>query len=623
MCGVAGVINLDNRLVEPADLRRMTDSIQHRGPDGEGHWQEDNVGIGHRRLSIIDLSDSGSQPMVSLDGRYVLSYNGELYNFKELRGELVGLGRKFRGGSDTEVVLNALAEWGTSALLKFNGMFALALWDRSQKRMLLARDRYGVKPIYYSVEENRFSFASEQKAITALPGFKKTLNQEALLEYFTFQNIFTDMTFVQGVKILPAGTYGVFQHGHRNFEISKYWDFHFQEPDNALSESEYLDELEGLLEKAVRRQLVSDVEVGSYLSGGIDSGTIAGIAAHDTPDLKTFTIGFDLDSASGLELAFDERQKAEALSGVFKTEHYERVLKSGDMVSALPTLAYHLEEPRVGQSYPNFYAAQLASKFVKVVLSGTGGDELFGGYPWRYFKSENKMSFDQFVDEYYVYWQRLVSNSELKQLFAPIWGNVKDISTRDIFAKVLYGHPGEYARPQDFLHHSMYLEAKTFLHGILAVEDKLSMAHGLETRVPFLDNDLVEFAMKLPASLKLSNLLSTVQIDENLIGKKSEGHLAQNKEGKRLLRLAAGKFLPEVAASERKQGFSGPDASWFRGESIEFLKSKVFDPNSNLLQVFDKSKLRSLTEEHLSGKKNRRLLIWSFLNVEQTLVEFR
>jgi asparagine synthase (glutamine-hydrolysing) len=622
VCGVAGVINSDGRPVELSDLRRMTDSIQHRGPDGEGHWQEDSVGLGHRRLSIIDLTDSGSQPMVSQDGRHVLSYNGEIYNFKELRAELVGLGRKFRGESDTEVVLNALAEWGTGALLKFNGMFALALWDRSQKTMLLARDRYGVKPLYYSMEGNRFSFASEQKAITALPGFKKTLNQEALLEYFTFQNIFTDMTFVQGVKILPAGAYGVFQHGHKNFEISKYWDFDFQEPENALSEHEYLEELGDLLGRAVRRQLVSDVEVGSYLSGGIDSGTITGIASHNTPDLKTFTIGFDLNSASGLELAFDERQKAEALSGVFKTEHYERVLKSGDMASALPILSYHLEEPRVGQSYPNFYAAKLASRFVKVVLSGTGGDELFGGYPWRYFVSESKMSFDQFVDEYYVYWQRLVSNSELKQLFAPIWGNVKDISTRDIFKSVLSGHPGGYEKPQDFLHHSMYLEAKTFLHGLLVVEDKLSMAHGLESRVPFLDNDLVEFAMKVPAHLKVKRLLSEVKIDENLIGNKSDGFTAQHKDGKAILRRVASSFLPEIAANSVKQGFSGPDASWFKGESIQFLKSKILDKNSALLQVFDKSKLHGLTEEHLSGARNRRLLIWSFLNLEQLLGEF-
>jgi asparagine synthase (glutamine-hydrolysing) len=622
VCGVAGVINFDGRPVELAELLRMTGSIQHRGPDADGHWQEGNVGLGHRRLSIIDLTDSGSQPMVSHDGRFVLSYNGEVYNFKELRRELVGLGRKFRGESDTEVVLNALVEWGPEGLLKFNGMFALALWDRGQKKLILARDRYGVKPIYYSLEANRFSYGSEQKAITALQGFKKNLNQEALIEYFTFQNIFTDNTFVQGIKILPAGTYGVFQEDLGKFEVCKYWDFQFREPDHALDERNYIEELQRLLEQAVKRQLVSDVEVGCYLSGGIDSGTIASIASRTNSNIKTFTIGFDLNSASGLELAFDERDKAEALSGVFKTEHYERVLKSGDLASSLPSLVHHLEEPRVGQSYPNFYAAKLASNFVKVVLSGAGGDELFGGYPWRYFRSEVKMTFDQFADAYYLYWQRLVSNSELMKMCAPIWEEVKHVSTRDIFAKVLSGHPGEYQRPSDFINHSLYLESKTFLHGLLLVEDKLSMAHGLESRVPFLDNDLVSFAMNIPVALKTRREFTDFRVDENVFGKKSELFSEKALGGKEILRMAATKFLPQTAVMARKQGFSGPDASWFRGESLDYLKSTVLDSNSGLWGVLDQKQVETLVGEHLSGEKNRRLLIWSLLNVEQLLRDF-
>lgn len=619
MCGVAGVINLDGRLVEIADLRRMTSAIQHRGPDGEGHWQEDNVGLGHRRLSIIDLTDSGSQPMVSHDGRYVLSYNGEIYNYKKLRSELVGLGRKFRGESDTEVVLNSLSQWGPEALAKFNGMFALALWDRVEKQMLLARDRYGVKPLYYSLEANRLSFASEQKAMTTLPSFRKTLNQEALLEYFTFQNIFTDNTLVQEIKILPAGTYGTFHDNTRNWNIQKYWDFQFQEPNQSLNEGDYVEELQRLLEQAVNRQLVSDVEVGSYLSSGIDSGTVASIASRKIPNLKTFTIGFDLNSVSGLEVAFDERGKAEALSGALKTEHYERVLKAGDLESSLPALTLHLEEPRVGQSYPNFYAANLASKFVKVVLSGTGGDELFGGYPWRYFRGSEPRKFNQFVDEYYLYWQRLLSNSELKQLFAPIWDSVKHVSTRDIFGAVLSGHSGEYQKEEDFINHSLYLEAKTFLHGLLVVEDKLSMAHGLESRVPFLDNDLVDFAMRVPVSLKTKNLLITGRLDENIIGNKPQAFTERNRDGKHVLRLASAKFLPGTSSKEPKQGFSGPDASWFRGESIDFLRSKVLAKGSSLFQVFNEAKIHTLVEEHLSGARNRRLFIWSLLNFEQVL----
>jgi asparagine synthase (glutamine-hydrolysing) len=600
----------------------MTDSIQHRGPDGEGQWREDNVGLGHRRLSIIDLTDSGSQPMVSHDGRYVLSYNGEIYNFKELRVELAGLGRKFRGESDTEVVLNALAEWGTNALLKFNGMFALALWDRIQKKMLIARDRYGVKPIYYSLEANRFSFGSEQKAITALPGFKKTLNQQALLEYFTFQNIFTDNTLAQGVKLLPAGTYGVFQDNLNSLKINKYWDFHFQEPKHPLDERDYLGELQRLLEQAVQRQLVCDVEIGSYLSGGIDSGTIASIASRSIPRLKTFTIGFDLNSASGLELAFDEREKSEALSGLFKTEHYERVLGAGDLASSISSLVYYLEEPRLGQSYPNFYAAKLASNFVKVVLSGAGGDELFGGYPWRYFKADGKKTFDQFVDEYYIHWQRLVSNSELKQLFAPIWANVSDVSTRDIFADILTNHAGEYEKPEDFINHSLYLESKTFLHGLLIVEDKLSMAQGLETRVPFLDNDLVDFALRLPANLKTRLDHDIYRPDENALGKKAALDPSGHSEGKKLLRSASKKYLPETTALSKKQGFSAPDASWFRGESLDFVASKLSEPSARIYSFLNPETVRKIIEDHTSGHRNRRLAIWSLLSVEEVLSGF-
>ena len=622
MCGVAGVINLDGRLVEPADLRRMTDSIEHRGPDGEGHWQEDNVGLGHRRLSIIDLTDSGSQPMVSRDGRYVLSYNGEIYNYKKLRSELVGLGRKFRGESDTEVVLNSLSQWGPEALAKFNGMFALALWDRMEKQMLLARDRYGVKPLYYSLEANRLSFASEQKAMTTLPSFRKTLNQEGLLEYFTFQNIFTDNTLVKGIKILPAGKYGIFHVNTRNWNIREYWDFHFQEPDQSCNEGDYVEELQRLLEQAVNRQLISDVEVGSYLSGGIDSGTIASIASKNIPNLKTFTIGFDLHSASGLELAFDERQKSEELSGIFKTEHYERVLKAGDLASSMPLLTHHLEEPRVGQSYPNFYAAKLASKFVKVVLSGAGGDELFGGYPWRYFKADGKRTFDEFVDEYYLYWQRLVSNSELKRLFAPIWANVGDIRTRDIFADILSGHAGDYQKPQDFINHSLYLESKTFLHGLLVVEDKLSMAQGIETRVPFLDNDLVDFASKLPVDLKVKLGPEFARRDENSIAKKTEINEQRHAESKILLRRASMKFIPETNTRAKKQGFSAPDSSWFRGESLDFVQSKLFDTSARIYSFLSPETVRGIVEDHTSGRQNRRLAIWSLLSVEEVLSSF-
>jgi asparagine synthase (glutamine-hydrolysing) len=621
MCGITGLINLDGAPVSPEALRRMTDAVAHRGPDGEGHWIEGNVGIGHRRLAIIDLSPAGHQPMASADHRYLLSYNGEVYNFRELRAELEAKGYWFRSKTDSEVVLNALAEWGVEALNRFNGMFALALWDRRERRLLLARDRYGIKPLYVSHAGGRFAFGSEQKAIMALPGFSATVDRKALLEYFTFQNIFTDRTLIEGVELLPAGHYATLSLAAERPELERtqYWDFDFREPERPASEEEYREELDRLFRQAVTRQLVTDVELGSYLSGGMDSGSITSVAAGSFPYLKTFTCGFDLSSASGIELAFDERAKAEAMSYHFKTEHYEMVLKAGDMERAMEKLAWHLEEPRVGQSYPNYYAAQLASKFVKVVLSGAGGDELFGGYPWRYYRAIVNDSFEDYVDKYYGFWQRLVGDGDLRQMFAPIRSDVEDVRTRDIFRDVFRHHEDALDNPEGYINHSLYFEAKTFLHGLLVVEDKLSMAHGLESRVPFLDNDLVDFAMRVPVRLKLNNLAEVTRLNENEAGDKPARFFQKTRDGKQILRDVMGRFIPEDVTKAEKQGFSAPDASWFKGESIDFVRGTLINNNARIYDYLDAGTVHRLLNEHLSGANNRRLLIWSLLNVEQFL----
>lgn len=619
MCGITGLINLNGDPVSPVLLKRMTDSIAHRGPDGEGQWIEGNVGIGHRRLSIIDLSPAGHQPMISADYRYVLSYNGEIYNYRELRTNLESEGFWFRSNTDSEVVLYALAQWGTDALLKFNGMFALALWDRKEKTLILARDRYGIKPLYYSSQGNIFAFGSEQKAITAQSYFRRKLNNPALLEYFTFQNLFTDQTLLQDLFIVPAGHFLTLRTTTGSHPaLHCYWDYRFREPDQPKSKHEYLEELNRLFKQAVNRQLVSDVELGAYLSGGMDSGSITAIASQSFPNLKSFTCGFDLTSASGIELTFDERAKAEAMSATFKTEHYEMVLKAGDMERSLPTVVSHLEEPRVGQSYPNYYAAKLTSKFVKVVLSGSGGDELFGGYPWRYYRAVNCQNFDQYIDQYYLYWQRLVDNRILKNIFAPVWGEVSHVWTRDIFRDVFATHNIELKRPEDYINHSLYFEAKTFLHGLFLVEDKLSMAHGLETRVPFMDNDLVDFAMTCPVGMKLNNLAEVLLINENEPSKQST-YFQKTRDGKQILRDVMARHIPMEILEAEKQGFSSPDASWFRGENIDFVKRRLVDGNSPIYDVLDRTAVVPLIDEHLTGKQNRRLLIWSLLNIDEYL----
>lgn len=621
MCGIAGIVNLSGESISPVSLKAMTDAIAHRGPDGEGQWIEANIGLGHRRLAIIDLSPAGHQPMMTNDNRYVFSYNGEIYNFKELRIELEAAGFQFKSHTDTEVVMYALMHWGDKALNRLNGMFAFALWDRKEKVLMLARDRYGIKPLYFAQQGQLMAFGSEQKAITAISSFQKNLDKEALLEYFTFQNIFTDKTLLQDIKLLPAGHYAKIEFNKKKpkLELTQYWDFDFREPSTKSDDEEYREELERLFTQAVQRQLVTDVELGCYLSGGMDSGSIAAIAAKSYPYMKTFTCGFDLNSASGIELGFDERSKAEYMSYHFKTEHYEMVLKAGDMERVLPKLAWHLEEPRVGQSYPNYYAAKLASKFVKVVMSGAGGDELFGGYPWRYYRAVVNDDFEHYIDKYYQFWQRLIPNSQIKQVFSPIWDDVQHVWTRDIFRDVFKHHSDNLYTPEDYINHSLYFEAKTFLHGLLVVEDKLSMAHGLETRVPFLDNDLVDFAMRCPVHLKLNNLSNVVRLNENEAGSKTDRYFEKTKDGKQILRDVMKKFIPADISKAEKQGFSAPDASWFKGESIEFIRRKFFYSDAALYDFLDKKNLQLLIKQHLDGSENKRLLIWSLLNLEEML----
>jgi asparagine synthase (glutamine-hydrolysing) len=618
MCGIAGIFNLNGEPVSPVSLRRMTDAIKHRGPDSEGFYVDSFVGLGHRRLAIIDLSRAGHQPMIAEDKAFAITYNGEIYNFQDLKAELENLGHKFRSRTDTEVVLHAYVQWGVECLKRFNGMFAFVIWDRTRQELFIARDRYGIKPLYYTFDGPVFLFGSEQKAILTYPEIPKKLDLEALLEYFTFQNIFTDRTLLKGVKMFPAGHWARLALGHLTdaLELNPYWDFNFKEPDLPAEEEEYTEELDHLFCRAVKRQLVSDVELGSYLSGGMDTGSITSIAARQLPYIKTFTCGFDLHSASGLELAFDEREKAELMSYLFRTEHYDMVLKAGDMERILPKLAWHLEEPRVGQSYPNFYAAQLASKFVKVILSGTGGDELFGGYPWRYYRAVVNDNFEHYVDKYYIYWQRLIPNKAIKEVFAPVWEEVKHVWTRDIFRDVFTRRLSSLERPEDYINHSLYFEAKTFLHGLLVVEDKLSMAHGLETRVPFLDNDLVDFAVQLPIRMKLHNLAEVIRLNENEPAPKTTKYFQRTRDGKLILRRVMEKYIPVEVTRAEKQGFSAPDASWFKGDSIDYVRHLLYDDRARIYEILDRDAVLKLVDEHLEGKQNRRLFIWSLLNVE-------
>lgn len=617
MCGIVGIFHRDGEPASPVLLRAMTNLIAHRGPDGEGQFCDGPVGLGHRRLSILDLSDAAKQPMTTRDGRYVITFNGEIYNYRELQANLRAQGHTFTSTGDAEVLLAAFAHWGLNALHKLNGMFAFAVWDRGTRKLTIARDRFGVKPLYYTGVGDAFLFASEIKAFRGFANFTTRLDVAGLAEYLTFQNFFADRTLFRDVRLLPAGCYAEISLGDQEITPRRYWDFHFQEPDRPVDETEALEELDRLFRQAVNRQLVSDVEVGAYLSGGMDSGSITALAAKQLPFIRTFTVGFDLNSASGVELGYDERAKAEHMSYLFKTEHYEMVLKAGDMERALPRLAWHLEEPRVGQCYPNWYAAKLASKFVKVVLSGTGGDEIFAGYPWRYYRAVVNDDFDHYVERFFSFWQRLLPSGLLSQVMAPVWAEAGQVSPIDIFRGVFHDHANRLSRPEDYVNHSLYFEAKTFLNGLLIVEDKLAMAHGLETRVPFLDNDLVDFAMRLPAHMKLGNLTDVVQLNENEPGGKAQRYFERTRDGKLILRKMMSRYIPSQVAEREKQGFSAPDASWFKGESIDYVRRRLFDRHARIYDFMDRRSVERLVNDHLEGRENRRLLIWSLLNLEQ------
>ncbi len=635
MCGIAGIFNLNGEPVSQVILRKMTDAIAHRGPDGEGFYVNSFIGLGHRRLAIIDLSPAGHQPMTDPDKKVWVAFNGEIYNFRELRKELEELGFSFRSKSDTEVILNSYRAWGIRCILRFNGMFAFALWESERNRLFLVRDRYGIKPLYYSLQGETLLFASEIKAILEYEGVARAVDEEALCEYFTFQNLYSDRTLFKGIHLLPAGHVLSLQRdgdsiveGWQHERITcfdtwkvydwQYWDFDFSQAmtPEQITEEECISELRRLFIQAVERSLVSDVTVGTYLSGGIDSGAIAATATRRLPRLMSFTGGFDLSSVSGLEATFDERMPAEFMSSCFGTEHYEMVMHSGDMAWVMPKLIWHLEDLRVGMCWQNYYIAQLASKFVKVVLSGTGGDEQFAGYPWRYLLAlEKHRERHETMDLYYRYWQRLVGDDQRKAFFSTrIQEEVEETYCYRTFSGILDKMRGIQSGGFD-LCTCLYFELKTFLHGLFVVEDKLSMAHSLETRVPFLDNDLVSFALKVPSQYKLPFVNGVSPVEENVVGAKTR-FFAQSNSGKHIFRQAMRGIVPDEILDRKKQGFSPPDQSWYRGPTMVYLRGVLLDDRTLSRGFFNPETIRRIVHEHTEGKINHRLLLWSLLSFE-------
>ena len=674
MCGIAGAISLDGRPLQADRLGEMVNVIAHRGPDDAGYlvWQtgrgsggggarrqaftnrqfshispelptidsEDgrrelasgpwDVFLGHRRLAIIDLSPRGHQPMSNRAENIWVSYNGEIYNFRELRGELQSAGHTFRSRSDTEVLIHAYQQWGIECVERFNGMFALALWDGRKGLMHLARDRYGIKPLYTMQCDSTVLFASEIKSILAYLRRAPPVDLLAMNEYFSFQNTFTDRTLFEGVRLLAPGHIMTVEAASGKLTARKYWDFDFHN-ESDMSPEALQEQLAERIHESVSRQCVSDVPIGSYLSGGMDSGTITALTAKQFGRIFTFTGGFNLSEAASHELNFDERELAEKMANLFQTEHYECVLHSGDMEAVMGELVWHLEDLRVGQCYPNYYMARLAGKFVKVVMSGAGGDELFGGYPWRYAAAIGAEP-SHYVENYYRYWQRLVDNTEKLQLYTPgIMARLKaagsehampfENQTLNAF-KGVFGRDVRAETTAQQVNESLYFECKTFLHGLLVVEDKLSMAHSLETRVPFLDNELVDLACRIPVRYKVPGFEGLRPIDPNV--PRSEIPYDQRLPvGKSILRKAMNRWLPEEIIAAKKQGFSAPDESWFRGRGEQYVRDVLLAKDAKIHEYIQKPFISQTLDAHCSNRENKRLLIWSLLSFDTWLRQFQ
>lgn len=585
MCGITGIVNLNKKRVSPDVIKDMTQAISHRGPDDEGIYIDGNIALGQRRLAIIDLSSAGHQPMFNEDKSIALVFNGEIYNFESIKQMLEKRGHKFFSHSDTEVIIHAYEEYGEACVEKFNGMWAFAIYDQRKKKIFISRDRYGIKPLYYLFDHEKFIFASEIKALLRYPGVKTKLDFEALNEYFTFQNLCSDLTLFVGIYLLPAA-HNLFFDG-QNLKKERYWDANFTKIE--YSPEEWENKLVKTLKESISRHLIADVPVGVLLSGGMDSGTISYFASKKVPHMVTFTGGFDFTKAVETEAFLDERGEAEKIARLFSQEHYEDLLYPESPGLVIRDLIWHLEDLRLGMSYPQFYLAKLSSKFVKVALSGTGGDEILGGYPWRYDIIKNVKNPAQFDDLYYNYWSRLVKDNQKDQFFSknilkkidlerPFQEYRKLISAADNF------------RPVD---KAMYFEQKTFLHGFLIVEDKLFMAHSMEVRVPYTDLEMAKLLNSMPDKLKFNR-----------------------RWGKYFFRKVMSKFLPKETVFKKKTGFTPPERTWYQQGRMNYIKDTILGKQALSRGYFQREYIEKIWQESISGRKDQRLLLWSLYSFE-------
>jgi asparagine synthase (glutamine-hydrolysing) len=626
VCGICGIIG-PTAPADPESIRKMTAVLAHRGPDGEGHCQvrspdgTDAGWLGHRRLRIIDLTDAAHQPMTGRGGAVALTYNGEIYNFRELRNELSCRGHAFNSTGDTEIVLRAYEEWGDDCVKHLDGMFAFAIWDRRDGHLLLARDRPGKKPLFYSATDERVTFGSEIKALRA-GGVIADVAVPVLAQYLTFGYVPHPETITRGVQQVPPGSTVIWRPGHPA-EVSRFWepDFParssgFRRPGNG-----FLAEVRERFSTATARRMVADVPVGAFLSGGLDSSlVVAAMREHARGDVHTFSIGFPDDAAS------DERRYARIIAEHFQTNHTEFAVRA-DAVALLDTLVWHYDEPFADCSaIPTYIVSQLAAPHVKVVLNGDGGDEIFGGYDrFRaaaiarmippsiapigrraarvmpassgYYSTRRRLvrffeAAEQPLLERYISWISVLPTSRITPFLTPEVLAETPGSPDDAFRVEYETHSG-----LPILDRLLAANFATNLPDDLAVKmDRMSMANSIETRSPFLDTALIDLLATVPASRKVG--LRRV---------------------KPILRKAFRSRLPEVIWNRRKQGFGPPMHAWFRGPLAPVFEDEVLGPNALSARYLQRNAVRRMYESHRAGTSDEGFRLWPLLTFERWL----
>ncbi len=641
MCGIAGEINFFAQ-VKKETIQKMDEVLAHRGPDDEGmvFIRGDNffevkqpviedlqeggfeVGLGHRRLSIIDLSAAGHQPMTNEDRTIWGVFNGEIYNFQEIRTRLEKKGHIFKSRSDTEVILHGYEEWGIDCLQQFRGMFAFGLWDNRLKRLFLARDRLGKKPLVYVHRNGKFGFASEMKALLQIPWVERKINPSAIHHYLTYQYIPAPETIFEGIKKLPPAHYLLFD-SHGNLTIKRYWRLTLKGKEEREDDEETLCEaIREKLKESVKLRLISDVPLGAFLSGGIDSSIVVGLMAQNGgPPVKTFSIGFE-------EQEFNELDHARIVSKHFGTDHHEFIVKP-DAIEILPKLVWHYNEPFADSSaIPTYYVAQMTRDYVKVVLTGDAGDENFAGYP-RYRRSKYVLWFTKLPEVLrkdilsrslrrlsYIPFKRKTFNrlADFVEMLSSHQGHnyleqirifneqeKRGIYTEGFFNQVAGNSSEDYLiekyeeiDSESPLEKLVYLDMMTYLPEDLLVKvDIATMAHSLEARVPFLDHLFIEETTKIPFDLKLKGLRL-----------------------KYILKKAFSNLLPEPILKRKKMGFGIPLSKWFRKELKNYTDEILLSERAIRRGIFKKEGIERLLREHLLMVQDHSAKIWALLFLE-------